>query len=99
MSARLRLVYLFVVFTVATMSALPKIDLPETAFDETDAPTVQAVVMTATASSRCRSCGPTSEPILFKRTCNAQVRVISPAHTNRSSDLCQVREPLSIIRC
>jgi hypothetical protein len=104
MSARLWLVCLFAVFTVAAMSALPKIDLPETAFDETDTPTVQAVVMTKAASWKCILSGAASAPIPFARTCNAQARVISPEYTsfkytNRLSDLCQVRERLSIIRC
>jgi hypothetical protein len=84
---------------VAAVSALPKIDLPETAFDETDVPTIQAVVMTEVASSECISSGAASVPMPFARTGNAQVRNISPAYTNQSSDSCQFREALSILRC
>jgi hypothetical protein len=35
MSARLRVASLFALIAVAAVSALPKVDLPETAFDET----------------------------------------------------------------
>ena len=83
---------------VAAMSVLPRVDLPETAFDETDAPTVQAVVMTEVASSKCISSEAASAPIPFVRTCNAQVRVMFP-YTNQSSDSRQLREPLSTLRC
>jgi hypothetical protein len=99
MSARLRTASLFALIAVAVVSALPKIDLPETAFDETDAPTIQAVVMTEDASLKGISSGATSAPIPFARTCNAQVRIISPAYTNLSSDSRQFRDPLSTLRC
>jgi hypothetical protein len=99
MSARLRAVSLFALIAVAAVSALPRIDLPETAFDETDAPTIQAVVVTEAVSSKCISSGAASAPIPFARTCDAQVRTISPAYTNHSSDSRQFREPLSTLRC
>jgi hypothetical protein len=65
MSARLRAASLI---AVAAISALPKIDLPETAFDETDAPTIQAVLMTEAASSKCITSGAASAPMPFART-------------------------------
>jgi hypothetical protein len=98
MSTRLRTVCLFVLFAVAALSALPKIDLPETAFDESDAPTVQAVI-TEAASSKCISPRAASAPILFERTCNAPVRIGSPEYTTRLSDLPQLPRPLSALRC
>jgi hypothetical protein len=98
MSARLRAASLFALIAVAAVSALPKIDLPETAFDETDAPTIQAVVMTETASSKCISSAAVSARTPFTRTCNAQVRIIFP-YTNQSSDSRQFQEPLSTLRC
>jgi hypothetical protein len=97
MSVRLRAA-LFAMIAVAVVSVLPKIDRPETAFDETDAPTVQAVVMTEDASSKYISSEAASAPIPFARTCNAQVRVMFP-YTNQSSDSRQLREPLSTLRC
>jgi hypothetical protein len=97
MSARLRAA-LFAMIAVVVVSVLPKIDLPETAFDESDAPTVQAVVMTEAASSKCISSEAASALIPFSRTCNAQVRVMFP-YTNQSSDSRQLREPLSTLRC
>jgi hypothetical protein len=98
MSARLRAASLFTLIAVAAVSALPKVDLPETAFDETDAPTIQAVIVTEAASSKCISSGAASA-IPFARTRNAQVRIISSANINQSSDSRQLREPLSTLRC
>jgi hypothetical protein len=99
MSARLRAASLFALIAVAAVSVLPKIDLPETAFDETDIPTIQAVVTTAAASSKCISSWAASEPIPFARTRKARVRSISPAYTAQSSDSRQFREPFCILRC
>jgi hypothetical protein len=99
MSARLRAASLFALIAVAAVSALPKIDLPETAFDETDAPTIQAVLMTEYASSKCISSGAASAPIPFARTGNAQVRIISAAYTSQSSNPRQVQLPLNTLRC
>ena len=62
MSARLRAASLFALIAVAAVSALPRIDLPETAFDETDVPTIQAVAMTEAPSSKCISSGAASAP-------------------------------------
>jgi hypothetical protein len=98
MSARLWAA-LFTMIAVAAVSALPRIDLPETAFDETDVPTIQAVVMTRAASSKCISSEAPSAPTPFARICNAQIRIISPAYTNQSSDSRQFRELLSTLRC
>ena len=98
MSARFWAASLFALIAVAAVSALPRIDLPETAFDETDAPTIQAVVMTETASSKCISSAAVSARIPFTRPCNAQVRIIFP-YTNQSSDSRQFQEPLSTLRC
>jgi hypothetical protein len=98
MSARLLAASLFALIAVAAVSALPKIDLPETAFDETDAPTVQAIVVTKAASSKCISYGAVAAPMRFEKTRDAQVRIIFP-YTNQSSDSRQFREPLSTLRC
>jgi hypothetical protein len=98
MSARLRAASLFALIAVAAMSALPRIDLPETAFDETEAPTIQPVVMTETASSKCISSVAASARMPFTRMCNAQVRIMFP-YTNQSSDSRQFRETLSTLRC
>jgi hypothetical protein len=98
MSARLRMAF-FTIIAVAAVSALPKIDLPETAFDETDAPTIQAVVMIEAASSKYFSSGATSAPMLFARTCYVRARIISPACGSQSSDSRQFREPFSTLRC
>jgi hypothetical protein len=91
---RLRAASLFLLIAVAAVSALPKIDLPETAFDETDIQTIQAVVTTETASSKSISSEAAPASIPLARTREARVRSISLASDSR-----QFREPLCIIRC
>jgi hypothetical protein len=91
MSSRLRAASLFLLIAVAALSVLPKIDLPETAFDETDIQTIQAVVTTEAASSKSISLGAASA---FARTRKARVRSISLASDSR-----QFRELFCIIRC
>jgi hypothetical protein len=98
MSARLLAASLFALIAVVAVSALPKVDIPETAFDETNTPTIQAVVITKTASPKSISSGAVLAPILFARTCKAQARIISPAYTNQSSDSHRFN-PLSTLRC
>ena len=98
MSARVLAASLFALIAVAAVSTLPKIDLSETPYDETDAPTVQAIVVTKAASSKCIPSGAVASPIRFEKTCNAQARIIFP-YTNQSSDSRQFRESLSTLRC
>ena len=97
MRARLRAASLFALIAVAAVSALPKVDLPETAFDETDAPTIQAVVMTEAASSKCISSEVASTLIPFFRT--RKVLIIPPAYSNQSGELGQFLERLTSLRC
>jgi hypothetical protein len=49
MSSLLRAASMFALIAVAAVSILPKFDLPETAFDETDTPTIQTIVTTKAA--------------------------------------------------
>jgi hypothetical protein len=94
MSSRLRAASLFLLIAVAAVSALPKINLPETAFDETDIQTIQAVVTAKPASSKYISLELASASMSFARTRKARVRSISPASDSR-----QFREPLCTLRC
>jgi hypothetical protein len=99
MSARLRAASLFALIAVAAASALPKVDLPETAFDEAETPSMQTAVTTEAASLKCISSGAASAPIPFEQTCDAQVRITSPAYTTQSSDSRQFQKLLSTLRC
>ena len=99
MSARLRAVSLFALIAVAAALVLPKIDLPETAFNETETPNIQTAVTTEAASSKCISSGAVSAPIPFAQTCDAQVRIVSPAYTTQSSDSREFQKLLSTLRC
>jgi hypothetical protein len=75
---------------------LPKVDLPETAFDETDAPTIQTI-LTANAAP-FRQCIPVATSTDVARMPNPRVRLLFSAHTANGS------KPLSLsmlctIRC
>ena len=94
MSSRLRAAALFLLVAVAVLSVLPNIDLPETAFDETDTQISQAAVTTEADLSQCISLEAAFAPILFARTRTAWVRSIPPANESH-----QFRESLSTIRC
>jgi hypothetical protein len=97
MSSRLRTASLFALIAVA-VSIPPKIDLPETAFDETDRPTIQTIL--TTKATPFRQCGPSrtaSVPMAFARMPKARVRNISPAYT-QASESRQFRA-ICILRC
>ena len=96
---RLRAACLFALIVVAAVSILPKIDLPETAFDETDAPTIQTILtIKATSFHRCIRLRAASAPMAFARMAKARVRNISPAYTAQSSESQQFRA-ICILRC
>jgi hypothetical protein len=99
MLARLRAVSLFALIAVAAASVLPKIDLPETAFDETETPNIQTAVTTEAASSKCISSGAAFAADTRAQTCDVQVRFVSPAYTTQSSDSRQFQKLLSTLRC
>jgi hypothetical protein len=99
MLSRLRAASLFALIAVVAVSILPKIDLPETAFDETDAPTIQAILTTkATSFRQCSPSRAASVPMAFARMPKARVRNISPAYTAQSSESRQFRA-ICILRC
>jgi hypothetical protein len=98
MSSRLRTASLFALIAVAALSILPKIDLPETAFDETDRPTVQTIL--TTKATPFRQYGPSRTvcvPMAFAGMPKARVRNISPAYT-QSSESRHFRA-ICILRC
>lgn len=95
MSSLLRAASLFVVIAAAAVLTLPKIDLPETAFNETDAPSIQAILTTtATSFQQCSSSRAVSGPMAFARMSKAR----GPACTAQSSGLPQFRT-ICILRC
>jgi hypothetical protein len=85
-------------FALIAMGAaiLPKVDLPETAFDETDTPTIQAIL--TTKSAPFRQCTPVSASTMdVARMPKPRVRPLFSAHTAKSSEsrsfwaLCSLR--------
>ena len=99
MSSRLRAACLFALIAVAAVSILPKNDLPETAFDETDSPTIQTILtIKATSFSQCVPSRETSAPVALARMAKARMYYISPAHTAESGGSRQV-QATCILRC
>jgi len=95
MSSLLRAASLFGVIAVAAVLTLPKIDLPETAFNETDAPSIQTILSTtATSFQQCSPSRAGSGPMAFPRMSKAR----APAYTAQSSGLPQFRT-IRILRC
>src|SRR5207244_1456505 len=87
MLSRLRMVSLLALIAVAAVSILPKIDLPETAFDETDSPTIQAILTSKAASFQ--PCSPLSAafvPMAPEQMSKAQVRNVVPVYSTQPSE-------------
>jgi hypothetical protein len=99
MLSRLRAGSLFVLIAVVAVSTLPKIDLPETVFDETDSPTIQTI-LTSKASSfqQCSPLRAAIVPMAFAGMAKARVRNISPVYAAQSSESRQ-SQSTSILRC
>ncbi len=94
MSSRLRTAALFALIAVAAVSASPKMDLPETAFDETDTPTIQTIFADQVSFSTMHSVKGASALMAFARMPKARVRSISPAYTAQSSESRRFRATL-----
>jgi hypothetical protein len=99
MSSRLRAACLFALIAVAAVSILPKNDLPETTFDETDAPTIQTI-LTNKAASLQQGIPPreTLAQVPFARMAKARMRGISPVYKTQSSESRQF-QAICILRC
>ena len=90
---------MFALIAVVAMSTLPKVDLPETAFDERDSPTIQTI-LTSKASSfqQCSPLGAAIVPMAFAGMAKARVRNISPVYAAQSSES-RHSQSASILRC
>jgi hypothetical protein len=99
MSSRLWAACLFALIAVAAVSILPKNDLPETTFDETDAPTIQTILTTkATSFQQGIPSRETSAEVPFARMAKARMCSISPVYTAQSSESRQF-QAICILRC
>jgi hypothetical protein len=78
---------------------LPKIDLPETAFDETDSPTIQTILMSKASSfQQCSPLGAAIVPMAYAGMAKARGRNISQVCAAQSSESRQ-SQSISILRC
>jgi hypothetical protein len=96
MSSLLRAASLFALIAVGAVSILPKFDLSETAFDETDTPTIQTILTTKAAPFR--QCIPVGAPSMdVAQMPKPRVRSLFPAYTAKRSEsrpfwaLCSLR--------
>jgi len=84
MSPLFRAASLFALMAMG-VAILPKVDLPETAFDETDAPTIQTILTTKAAPfQQCIPVGAASMDV--QRMLKPRVRPVFPAHTAKRSE-------------
>jgi hypothetical protein len=95
MSSLFRAASLFALIAIGA-AILPKVDLPETAFDETDATTIQTILTTKAAPFRqCTPVGTSSMDVA--RMPNPRVRLLFSAYTTKGSEsrsfwaLCSLR--------
>ena len=90
---------MFALIAVVALSTLPKLDLPETAFDEADSPTIQTI-LTSKASSfqQCSPLRAAIVPMAFAGLAKSRVRNISPMYAAQSSESRQLQSA-SILRC
>jgi hypothetical protein len=96
MSSQLRAASLFALIAVAAVSLPPTFDLPETAFDETDTPTIQTIVTTKAAPFRqCIPAGTASMNVV--QMPKPRMRSLFPGYTGARSEslplwaLCSLR--------
>lgn len=97
--SRLRAACLLALIGVAAVLILPKNDLPETAFDETDAPTIQTILtIKATSFQQRIPSRETSVPVAFHEMAKARLYNISPANAAQSGESRQF-QAICILRC
>jgi hypothetical protein len=96
MSSLLRAASLFALIAVGAVSILPKFDLPDTAFDEADTPTIQTILTTKAAPFR--RCIPVrAVSTNFAQMPKPEMRSLFPADTAKRSEsrpfwaLCSLR--------
>jgi hypothetical protein len=96
MSSLFRAASLFALIAMGA-AILPKVDLPETAFDETDAPTIQTILTTKAAPFRqCIPVGAAASMDVARKP-KPRVRPLFPAYTAKRSEsrpfwaLCSLR--------
>lgn len=90
---------MFVLLAVVAVLTLPKIDLPETAFDETDSPTIQTILTSMAGSfQQCSPLGAAIVPMAHAGMAKAKGRNISPVYAAQSSESRQ-SQSTTILRC
>jgi hypothetical protein len=100
MLSRLRAACLLALIAVAAVSILPKNDLPETSFDETDAPTIQTILkIKAFSFQQYIPSSDTSVPVALARMAKPLIFSISAANTAQSSESSQLLKPFCALRC
>ena len=93
-----RLAASYLLFTVALVM-VPKADIPETLFDESNTPTNEIVVQKAASSWEYRQSGTAFAPKIFARSRRISVRRMLPVYADRLTDSRTFRELLCSFLC
>jgi hypothetical protein len=93
-----RLAVVYLLFTVALLM-VPKVDIPETQFDEGNTPTNEMVVVEAAFSLEHRQSITASVPTMFAQSRKISVRRISPVYTGQLTDSSRFQELFRSLLC
>ena len=97
-SSATRLAVVYLLFAVAQLM-VPKVDIPETPFDEGDTPTNEMVVVEAASSLEHRQSVTASVPTMFAQSRKISVRRISPVYAGQLTDSCRFQELFCSLLC
>ena len=96
-ATRLAVVY-YLLFGVALL-VLPKGDVPETPFDESNTPTNEMVVEVASSSLDHRQSVTASVPMTFAQSRKIRIRGVSPVYAGQLTDSFRFQELFPSLRC
>ena len=93
-----RIASAYLLFTVALLM-VPKADIPETPFDESNTPTNEMAVVKAASSMEHRQSIIASVPVMFAQSQKISVRRTSPVYVGQLTDSCSFRELFCSLLC
>ena len=93
-----RITSAYLLFTVALLM-VPKADIPETPFDESNTPTNEMAVVKAASSMEHRQSIIESVPVMFAQSQKISIRRTSPVYVGQLTDSCSFRELFCCLLC
>jgi hypothetical protein len=92
-----RIASAYLLFTVALLM-VPKADIPETSFDESNTPTNEMVVKAASSMEHRQSIIE-SVPVMFAQSQKISVHRTSPVYVGQLTESCSFRELFCCLLC